>query len=303
MRAALVAWLVVSSAGLQACRPSARETKAPSVAQAGREVATTVPQRVVSLVPAATEMLFAMGAGDRLVGVGSYDRYPPDVSRLPRLGGLLDPDVERVLALKPDLAIVYATQSELRRQLERAGVPMFFYVHKGMPDITETVRGIGERAGAHAAATALAEQMASQLAAIRTRIQGRTRPRTLVVLGREPGSLRNVYASGGYGFLHDMLEIAGGADALADITRESVQMSTEMILTRAPDVIVELHYGADLKVDRLDSERGVWDRLSAIPAVKNRRVYLLVGDEFVVPGPRVVAATERLSRTLHPEAW
>ena len=302
MKRVLVALLIMSSAGLQACRQSRREPAASSVAQARLEVANVIPHRIVSLVPAATEMLFAMGAGDRLVGVGSYDRYPPEVARLPRLGGLLDPDVERVLALKPDLAIVYATQSELKRQLERAGVPMFFYVHKGMPDITETVRGIGARAGAATAANALAEKMESQLGAIRTRIQGRAQPRTLVVLGREPGSLRNVYASGGYGFLHDMLEIAGGADALSDLTRESVQMSTEMILTRAPDVIVELHYGADLRVDRLDFERSVWDRLAAIPAVKNRRVYLLVGDEFVVPGPRVVAATERLSRTLHPNA-
>ena len=298
MRRLLVALLIVSSAGLQACRPSGGEPAVSSTAQA-----PTGPTRIVSLVPAATEMLFAMGAGDRLVGVGSYDRYPPEVNQLPRLGGLLDPDVERVLSLRPDLTIVYGTQSELKRQLERAGVPMFFYVHKGMPDITETVRGIGARAGTASGANTLAEKMESQLGAIRTRIQGRTRPRTLVVLGREPGSLRNVYASGGYGFLHDMLEIAGGADALADITRESVQMSTEMILTRAPDVIVELHYGADLKLDRLDAERSVWDRLAAIPAVKNRRVYLLVGDEFVVPGPRVVAATERLSRTLHPDAW
>ena len=116
------------------------------------------------------------------------------------------------------------------------------------------------------------------------------------MFGREPGSLRNVEASGGYGFLHDMLEAAGGADALADIKRESVQMSTEMILARAPEVIIDLHYGTSLRPDRVDVERRVWDRLPGVPAVKSGRVYLLMGDEFVVPGPRIVEAVRRFAR-------
>src|SRR5262249_40036148 len=76
--------------------------------------AQTMPKRIVSLVPATTEMLFAMGVGDRIVGVGNYDRFPPEVSRLPRVGGLVDPDTERILALRPDLVVLYATQVELR---------------------------------------------------------------------------------------------------------------------------------------------------------------------------------------------
>ena len=82
-----------------------------------------------------------------------------------------------------------------------------------------------------------------------------------------------------------MLDIAGGADAVGDIKRESVQMSTEMILARAPDVIIELHYGASLTPERMEAERHVWDTLGSIPAVRNGRVYLVVGDEYVVPGP------------------
>ena len=81
-----------------------------------------VPQRIVSLVPATTEMLFAMGAGPKVIGVGSYDHYPPAVETLPRLGGLLDPNIEQLIALRPDLVIVYDTQTDLRRRLERAGM-------------------------------------------------------------------------------------------------------------------------------------------------------------------------------------
>ena len=262
-----------------------------------------VPHRIVSLVPATTEMLFAIGAGDRVVVVSSYDRYPPQVEHLPRLGALLDPNVERLLALKPDLVVMYATQTELKRQLDAAGVAMFPYVHRGLPDITETIRALGARVGLEARARAVADVMEHELAAIRARVASQRRPKTLLVFGREPGSLRRIDASGGYGFLHDMLESAGGSDVLADIPAQSLQMSSEMVLVRAPEVIVELRYGDAAKAPTADSVRRAWSALPAIPAVKNGRIYLLVGDEFVVPGPRVVAAVRRLAAVLHPDAF
>jgi iron complex transport system substrate-binding protein len=261
------------------------------------------PRRIVSLVPATTEMLFAMGAGARLAGVSTYDRFPPDVARLPRVGGLLDPDVERVLSLKPDLVIVYDTQTDLKRQLERAQVPIFPYVHRGLADITETLRALGVRIGAKAGAEAAATRIEQQLRAISRRVTGRPRPKTLLVFGREQGALRHVTASGGYGFLHDVLEVAGGDDVLNDLRKQSVDMSAEMILLRAPEVIIELHYGDSVKPEIFDAERLVWNALASVPAVKNNRVYLLDGLEFVVPGPRIVLAAERFARTLHPEVF
>jgi iron complex transport system substrate-binding protein len=260
-------------------------------------------RRIVSLVPAATEMLFAMGAGDRLVGVSTYDRFPPEVIRVPQVGGLLDPNVERVLSLRPDLVIVYSSQTELQRQLERAHLKMFQYTHRGLADVTDTLRELGRTIGAAGRATAAADDIERQLSAIRQRVAGRAKPKTLLVFGREPGTLRQVQASGGYGFLHDLLELAGGADVVGDILRESVQMSTEMLLTRAPEVIIELHYGRSLEPSALEVERRAWDALPALPAVRQGRVHLLVGDEFVVPGPRMVIAAERFARTLHPEAF
>jgi cobalamin transport system substrate-binding protein len=262
-----------------------------------------VPHRIISLIPATTEMLFAMGAGDRVAAVSNYDRFPPEVSQLPKVGGLLDPDVERVLSLKPDLVIVYDTQTDLKHQLERAHVPIFPYSHRGLPDITATMRALGARIGAAAAADAAAARVEQTLAAIGQRVAGRSRPKTLLVFGREPGSLRRVMASGGYGFLHDMLDIAGGADVLGELRRQSVDMSAEMILTRAPEVIIELHYGGDMKPEQFETERQVWKALPSVPAVRNNRIYLLDGQEFVVPGPRIAVAAERLARTLHPEVF
>jgi iron complex transport system substrate-binding protein len=115
--------------------------------------------------------------------------------------------------------------------------------------------------------------------------------------------IRRVNASGGLGFLHDVLELAGGSNVLGDMQQQSVDMSTEMILTRAPEVVVELHYGEAFTPERLESERRVWNALASVPAVKNGRVHLLVGDEFVVPGPRIAVAADRFARTLHPDAF
>jgi iron complex transport system substrate-binding protein len=265
---------------------------------------TAVPaeaHRVISIIPATTEMLFAMGAGDRVVAVGSYDRFPPEVGTLPRVGALLDPNVERILSLRPDLVVLYGTQTDLRTQMERAAVPYYSYVHRGLPDITQTIRSLGARVGVGAAANALADRIERQLADVRARVATSRRPRTLLVFGREPGTLKNIDASGGIGFLHDMLETAGGIDVLADAKQQSVVMSTELVLARAPEVIVELRYARGDTTPASDLK--AWDTLPSVPAVKNRHVFMLQGDEFVVPGPRVVVATEKLAHTLHPEVF
>ena len=152
-------------------------------------------------------------------------------------------------------------------------------------------------------ADAAAGRIEARLADVRRRVEGRPRPRTLLVFGREPGSLRRIDASGGYGFLHDMLELAGGTDVLSDLKRQSVEMSTEMVLARAPEVIIELQYGDSPRRQQIDAELRVWNALPSVPAVRSKQVHLLVGDEFVVPGPRIVLAAERFARVLHPEAF
>ena len=255
-------------------------------------------RRVISIIPAATEMLFAMGAGNRVIAIGSYDKFPPESQKLPRVGALIDPNVEQILQMRPDLVVMYGTQTELQRRLERAKIPYYSYVHKGLADITETMRTLGTRVGAEAGANALASRVETQLADIRAQVAKSPRPKTLLVFERERRSLRNIYASGGVGFLHDMLVAAGGADAMGDIPRQSVTMSTEMVLARAPDIIIELRYSKD---DMNDADISAWNTLSSVPAVKNHRVILLTGEEFVVPGPRVGNATRRLAAAIHPE--
>jgi iron complex transport system substrate-binding protein len=259
------------------------------------------PHRIVSLVPAVTQMLFTIGAGPRVVGVSTFDRFPPEVVNLPKVGGLLDPNIETIVRLRPDLVAIDASQEELGGKLAALQIPAFAYSHPGLADVTRTIRDLGNQLGLRAEAERAANSITSRLDDIRRRVAGRPRPTTLIVFGREPSSLRDIYASGSVGFLADIFNLAGGENVLAGMHRESLQVTTETILGARPEVIVELQPGDGRTRERQADE--AWQTLASVPAVRNHRVYVLVGDEFVVPGPRVVEAAERIARVLHPEAF
>ena len=261
----------------------------------------TAPQRIISIVPALTEMLFAIGAGPQVIAVSSFDRSA-DAAALPRVGALLNPNMERVFSLQPDLVITYGSQVEQQGQLERAAIPIFSYRHGGLADVTATIRELGELTGHVDQARAVAAGIEQELAAIRARVANRTPPRTLLVFGREPDAIRNVYASGGIGFLHDMLEAAGGSNIFADVLREAAHPSSETILASAPEVIVELRADGATE-NEIVRETAAWQRFSTVPAVRGGRVHFLTGRELVVPGPRVAKVTRRIAQLLHPDAF
>jgi iron complex transport system substrate-binding protein len=258
------------------------------------------PKRIISIIPAVTEMLFSIGAGPQVIAVGSFDHYPPEVEKLQRVGALIDPDVERILSLRPDLVAVYRSQADLRVQLERAKVPVYLYSHAALPDITTTIRDLGVRVGRAREAADLARSIESRIASIRQRLNGRPRPRTLVVFDREPLTLRGIYASGGFGFIHDMLEAAGGENVFADVKQQAVQATTELILAKRPEVILELR-GDTVAAPLKAREIAVWQALSSVPAVRAGRVYFIDQQLTVIPGPRVADAIDLIARTLHPE--
>lgn len=259
--------------------------------------------RVVSLVPNVTEMLFAVGAGSQVVGISSYDDFPPEAKSLPRVGALLDPDVERILSLRPDLVVVYGSQSDLEGRFGTAGIRVYPYRHGGIDSVLRAIGDLAALTGHHAQGDRVIRDVRAQLDAVRTRVRGKSRPRTMLVMGRDAGSLRGVYVSGGVGFLHELLDVAGGDDAFGDIKREATQPSNETMIVRAPQVIIELHPGEQPAPDTLRKERAVWNGLLSVPAVRAGRVHLLYGGYLLAAGPRLAQAAETLARVLHPDAF
>jgi iron complex transport system substrate-binding protein len=264
---------------------------------------TPIPNRIVSLVPSLTEMLFAIGAGPQVVGVSSYDTYPPEAKSRPRVGALLDPDVERILSLRPDLVLTYASQTSFEAQLGRAGIRSFSYRHGGIDVVLGTLRRLGAVTGHEGLANRKAEEIQAQLNAIRMKVRGRDRPRVMLVFARPPGSLQQLFAAGGTGFLHDILDIAGAVNVFADVERESVQPSHETMIRRAPDIILEISGTREISEADTARSRKTWAALASIPAVKSGRIYFLSGDYLVIPGPRVPRSAEAFARVIHPEAF
>lgn len=244
-------------------------------------------------------MLFAIGAGPQVVGVGSYDHFPAEVEKLPKVGALLDPDFEKILSLRPDLVIVYGTQEDFISRLQKASIPMFRYEHAGLPDVTTTIRQLGERVGRIREADAVASGIERELGAIKARVAPRAKVKTLLIFGREAGSLRGIYASGGVGFLHDLLEVAGGSDVFGDVKKQSVVISSEQVIARAPEAIIEL-YDQDTSDAKLAAERAIWKQLPSVPAVRSNRIYMLRGDFLTSPGPRIGQAARAMADALHP---
>jgi iron complex transport system substrate-binding protein len=225
------------------------------------------------------------------------------VQSRPRVGALLDPDTERILALKPDLVMIYGSQIEIEGQFARAGIRVYKYRHEGIANVLQTMRDLGDISGHTQEAERATAQLRARLDSVRARVRGRPRPRTMLVIGRDALALRGVFVSGGIGFLHELLDAAGGEDAFADVKRAGVQPSNETMLVRAPQVIIELHAGDPPSPDVVRKERAVWSLLPSVPAVRNGRIYLLYGSYLVTPGPRLVQAAEAFAHVLHPDAF
>jgi iron complex transport system substrate-binding protein len=248
-------------------------------------------------------MLFAVGAGSQVVGVSSYDDFPAETKALPRVGALLDPDTERIFSLRPDLVVVYGSQTELEAQFTRAGIRVYPYRHGGIDNILQAVRDVARLTGHGADGDRVVGEVRMQLDAVRIHVREQRRPRTMLVIGRDAGTLRGVYVSGGVGFLHELLDAAGGDDVFGDIKREAAQPSNETLIVRAAEVIIELHPGEQPPAGALQKERATWNLLASVPAIRTGRVHLLYGGYLLAAGPRIGRATETLARILHPDAF
>jgi iron complex transport system substrate-binding protein len=270
-------------------------------AQSGRIVpAAPVPTRIVSLAPSVTEVLFAIGLGDRIVGVTTYCRYPPRALALPKIGGYLTPSYEALAAVQPDLAVLLPEHDDLRSHLEALRIPVLRVDHNSIASILESATTIGERCGVAREATAFRTSLETELNGIAHTIAGRSRPRVVICLGRnaDASAFRSMSAAGPGGIYDDLIERAGGTNAIPPGPVLHPSLSAEALLQIDPDVIVEFASNGGLAA-RL---REQWRSLSSLRAARDGRVYIFTQDFLSIPGPRLVHFVGDLARALHPDA-
>ncbi|HEX7071550.1 MAG TPA: cobalamin-binding protein [Rhodothermales bacterium] len=260
----------------------------------GRDVQIETPiRRVVTLAPSVTEVVFAAGAGDRVVGVSTADNFPPEVRSLPQFS-TYPVDFEAIVGLGPDLVLAsdQVNHPQQITALERLGIPSYFLSARELDDVPDLVRRVGHLLGtddvAERAADSL-EQGMEQLAAVTSATD--ERPVVLVLAGSDP-----LYAFGSESYVHDLVELAGGVSATGDVGTSTPVLSDEFVLRAKPDVIV----GTDsitFTPDGLLELHPTWD---VVPAVANGRVYAIDPDLIYRPGPRLLDGARVLAGMIRP---
>jgi iron complex transport system substrate-binding protein len=262
------------------------------------------PRRIVSAAPAVTETLFALGLGDRVVGVTNYCRFPEEARKKPKIGGYLRPSLEAIVALRPDLVIAERSPSNLTTQLAGLKIPAVDVDFKTLADIFASFQKIAEAAGVPERGLALRNSITGQLDRIRTRMKTYERVKMMFVVGRTPGTLTGIITVGGASYLSGLIDIAGGLNAFADAAAPYPKVILEEVLARDPDVILDRVDMADQSAATGVQMRAVinlWRAYPMLKAVKRDRIVFGISDMFFVPGPRIVDAAQAFAKMLHPE--
>ncbi|MDA8137066.1 MAG: cobalamin-binding protein [Desulfobacteraceae bacterium] len=253
------------------------------------------PRRVVSLAPSVTETVFALKRGNRLVGVTRFCNYPPEAQKLPNVGTYVHLDVERIVALQPDVCIAVKDGNPLAvvEQLQAMGIAVFAVNPMDLETVMQSVLAIGDLLQATETAQTLVADMRQRIARVEARVAGaRTRPRVFFQIGISP-----IVSVGDHTFIHTLIGLAGGVNVAAG-DNPYPRFSVEQVIGAAPEVIVISSMAREAVFERVKAD---WMQWPVIPAVRDQRIFIAPPDLFDRPSPRLVEALELLAGYIHPE--
>ncbi len=264
-------------------------------------------QRIVSMGPNLTETIFALGAGDRLVGVSEFCQWPEAARKLKRVGGPATPRLEVLAALRPDLIVNQFPSPAVDAFARERGIALIEFRMDSLDSINREIERLGALLGCSDAATSLTRRMQEDLAAISGRVEEiapdpARRPLIFLSLERQPGSLAGVLSATGKSFLGEALALAGGRNALADLTRPYVEVSRESLAARRPELILELRARGGVSEPERRALAADWQAMSSLPAVRTGRIHVLDGDYLLVPGPRFPQIVRALHEAIYGAA-
>jgi len=259
-----------------------------------------VPQRIVSLSPDLTEVLYGIGAFHRVVGVSDYDTYPPEVAKLPHLGPLHSPNLETLTALHPDLVVINSAQAAfVEDTLKQLGLRILKSSNRTLEEVYSSMLTMGRATGNDSEAVKLAAATRESLDRVARKTARFPRPRVVLIIDRTPGTLRDLYTATEGSFLSELIEIAGGHLVAHPAKTGYAKLSKEDLLALNPDIILDFIQGPKSRFagDPLEA----WREMPELKAVRTRRVHG-VNDDFVPhASQRIVQTAELFARLIHPE--
>lgn len=262
-----------------------------------------MPRRIVSMAPAITETLFAIGAKDLVKGVTDYCAYPPEVKKLPKIGGYYDPNYEAIMALSPDLVILLPEHREHRLKFQQLNISTLTMEMHSLAGIISTFIQLGSLCHCEFQGAWLADSFSRRLIKARERTRNLTRKKVMLVIGRDYGQkgISEVYIAGQGEFYHELLELAGGENVYTRAAPKYPQVSVEGILAMNPEVVIELIPDPEGTGKTIEEIRADWSGLPGLPASQPGRIKILTGNFLVVPGPRLMLLLKDLGEAIHPE--
>ena len=266
--------------------------------QLGRQVTVPdKPQRVVSFAPNITEIIFAIGQEHRLKGVTMHSDYPPEAAKLPMVGSYVHLDLERIVALKPDLCIAISDGNPkvVAQRLESLKIPVYAVDPRDLDTIMETIIEIGKLLDADKQAKLLVQNMRFRIQRVKSLVAKAThRPRVFFQIGISP-----IVSIGTNTFMHELIILAGGINLAAGPVTYP-RFSLEQVLALSPEVIIITSMARAAIFEKIKSE---WNKWSNLPAVRDKRIFLEDSNLFDRPTPRLVDGLELLIRLIHPELF
>lgn len=262
-----------------------------------------IPKRIISLSPDVTEMLYGIGAFDRLVGVGNYDTYPPQAAKLPHLGQLHSPNLEQLTALRPDLVIVNSAQAPfLADTMKSLGFRLLITSNKSVQEIYDAMTQLGHATGNEKEAAVLVATTRAGLERIARKMAakpGLVRPRVALIVDRTPGMLRDMYYCTEGTYLAELISIAGGRMALPAVPTGYAKLRQEDLLAANPDVVLDFIQGA---VGRFSGNPiDAWQEMPELKAFRTHRIHEVNEDYVPHASQRIVLTVELFAKLIHPE--
>ena len=262
-------------------------------------------KRIVSLLPSITEILYALGVEDRVVGVTRFCKYPPQAQLKQHVGGVLDTNYEIIYNLEPDLILLSTNSDDQKKQLEQMGFKVLEVETRNVQGILNSIEMMGRELGVEEKAAEVTNNIRVIIDDVRAKTEHLEKPRVLVTFLRPmgEGAIRDVYVAGNHSYFSDLIEMAGAVNAYqgsAMIT--SPVLSSEGILRLDPDVIIEVMNEVQHLNLNPDDVIKDWASLSDLKAYKNKRIYLFYKDYAGIPGPRVANALQDMAHFIHPSS-
>lgn len=263
----------------------------------------SIPRRVITLAPNLTEMVYTLGAEDLLVGVTQYCKYPPEAREKPKVGALVNINYERILELEPDLVVLLPSHAKVQGELERLKIRTVTIRTESIADIYAGLERLGKILGHEEAARRGVEELKVKLSSVGARhVSGDSRagppPRVLLVVGRNPGTLQQIYACGSGNYLDEMIRLVGAVNALGETSSPWPVVSKEAILKMDPDVILDgsLLEGSAQTQD--GSHMDAWKQLDSLGAVRKGRLVALRDEHLLAVGPGSLAMAGELEEMI-----